>query len=152
MKMSKNKLNFDGSINSFQITGEPGHGYSVPFKISDDFDKEIEPNILDAVLILNNKGYSTITSCQGHSRYNYYFNNAIRYNNGPQITVKLLNNINLPNTFFVTVKENTTIEDNDYFYLSIHIKPWIEKFFTNKFLCRILTKYCEDLPSVYSID
>lgn len=149
--MPKNKLNFDGSINSFQVTGKPGHGYSVPFN-SNDFDKEIEPNILDAVLILNNKGYSTVTSCQGHSVYNYYFNNAIRYNDGPQVTVKLLNNTNLPNTFFVIVKENKTIEDNNYFYLSIRIKPWIGKFFTNKFLCSILTKYCEDLPSVYSVN
>jgi hypothetical protein len=149
--MAKNKLNFDGSINSFQITGKPGHGYSVPFN-SDDFDKEIEPNILDAVLILNNKGYRTVTSCQGHSKYDYYFNNAIRYNDGPQVTVSFLKNVYLPNTFFVMTTENKSINDDRYFHVSIRIKPWIGKFFTNKFLCSILTKYCEDLPSVYSIN
>lgn len=152
MKMPKNKLNSDGSVNSFQITGEVGHGYSVPFN-SNDFIDEIEVDILDAVLILNNKGYKTVTSCQGHSKFNYYFKNAIRYNDGPQVTIELPHSCSLPFSFFIQTKENETMDfEKSVQFISIRPRRWIRNFFTNKFLCSIITKYCERISDVYSID
>ena len=148
----KNKKNADGSVNAYQMSGKPGHGYTVEFN-APNFKDEIEENIFEAVLVLNSKGYKTVTSCHGHSRFAYYFCNAIRYNNGPQVTVEFPYSVKIPSTFFVKVAENKTISSNSKVYhLSIRIRPWLQFFFTNKVLCSIITKYCEDLPSVYSIN
>ena len=152
MKMAKNKKNKDGSINSYQITKELGHGYSVKFNTV-DFQDEIEEHIFDAVLTLNNKGYNTVTSCHGHSKFAYYFKNAIRYNDGPQVTVEIPYSFKFPYSMFIETKENQTIESTQTgYYVSIRPKSWIRFFFTNKVLCSIITKYCERIPSVYSID
>jgi hypothetical protein len=148
----KNKKNHDGSVNAYQTTGKPGHGYTVDFS-DPNFKYEIEEHIFDAVLVLNSKGYKTVTSCHGHSRFAYYFRKGIRYNNGPQVTIEFPYSMKLPNTFFIVTGENTTITSNNKVYhLSIKIRPVLEKLFTNKFLCSILTKYCERIPSVYSIN
>ena len=146
----QNKKNKDGSVNAFQQTGRPGYGVTVDFSDS-NFKNNIEDNIVDAVLILNNKGYKTITSCHGHSRYNYYFKNSIRYNNGPQITIELPYKINLPNSLSISTVENSTIKSNTKnYYISIRVKPWFEYFFTNKFLCKMIEEYCNKLPSADS--
>jgi len=143
----KNKRNNDGSVNAFQDTGTPGYGVTVEFSDS-NFTNNIEDNILDAVLILNNKGYKTVTSCQGHSRYNYYFKDAIRYNTGPQITVQLPYKVNLPSSLLISTTENLTIESNtESYFISIRVKPCFEYFFTNKKLCSIIEEYCKRLPN-----
>ena len=148
----KNKKNYDGSVNAYQVTGNPVYGYTVEFN-NPEFKSEIEEHIFEAVLLLNSKGYKTVTSCHGHSLYDYYFHNAIKYNNGPQVTIEFPHSIKMSNTFFITVDENRAIVSNNKIsHLSIRIRPILERFFTNKLLCRIITKYCEDLPSVYSIN
>lgn len=144
----QNKKNKDGSVNAFQQTGQPGYGVTVDFSDS-NFTNNIEANILDAVLILNNKGYKTVTSCQGHSRYNYYFEDAIRYNTGPQITIQLPYKVNLPSSLLISTTENLTIESNtESYFISIRVKPCFEYFFTNKKLCSIIEAYCKKLPNL----
>lgn len=150
--MPQNKKNHDGSVNSYQETGNPGSGYTVSFGNS-NFKDEIEENIFEAVILLNSKGYETVTSCHGHSRFAYYFCNAITWNLGPVVTIKHTENINFPSTFFVTTSVNGTIPLTEtHRYTEVHIRSWLEVFFTNKFLCSILTRYCERLPSVYDIN
>lgn len=144
----QNKKNKDGSVNAFQQTGRPGYGVTVDFSDS-NFKNNIEDNILNAVLILNNKGYKTVTSCHGHSRYNYYFKDAIRYNTGPQITIQLPYKVNLPSSLLISTIENLTIESNtESYFISIRVKSCFEYFFTNKKLCSIIEAYCKKLPNV----
>ena len=144
----QNKKNKDGSVNAFQQTGRPGYGVTVDFSDS-NFKNNIEDNILNAVLILNNKGYKTVTSCHGHSRYNYYFKDAIRYNTGPQITIQLPYKVNLPISLLISTTENLTIESNtESYFISIRVKSCFEYFFTNKKLCSIIEAYCKKLPNV----
>ena len=146
----KNKRNNDSSVNAFRDTGNPGYGVTVEFSDS-NFTDNIEDNILDAVLVLNNKGYKTVTSCHGHSRYSYYFKKSIRYNNGPQITIALPYKINLLNSLLISTTENSTINlDTNSYYISIRVKPWIEKLFTNKVLCNMIEEYCKKMPSFES--
>jgi len=148
----KNRKNKDGSVNSYAITSELGHGYTVSFG-DPDFEKEIEENIFDAVFILNSKGYKTVTSCHGHSWFDYYFKNALRYNDGPQITIELPYEARLPFSVFLKFKQNQTIDCKQKVYnISIRPRRWLSFFFTNKVLCSIITRYCKDMPSVYSIN
>lgn len=150
--MPQNRKNYDGSVNSYYKTKQKGAGYSVDF-YSKDFKDEIEENIFEAVLFLNSKGYTTVTSCHGHSRLAHYFCNTIRYTMGPQVTLKLPYNVKIPSTLFVQLIPNDTMENDEiYYYTKICIRPWLEIFFTNKFLCSIITRYCERLPIVYDIN
>ncbi len=146
-----NKQNIDGSVNSYQETKILGHGYHIPFDAK-NFDTQIEKNIYNAVLLLNLRGYKTITSCQGHSRFDKIFNNGLRVNAGPQITVEVLNSEVEKfqkhfKTFFITTDINLTIEmkTNDSTYISIFPKSFIRNFLTNKFFCNKITELCETL-------
>jgi len=150
--MKKNSINSDGSVNSFQETGKLGHGYYVSF-LSADFDKQIEPNIFLPVLLLNAKGITTYSSCQGHSHFDKVFNRALRTNSGPQITVRVsLDQAPILseyfNSTFITTELNTTIDNDslDYVYISIRIRWPYNRLFTNKFLCRQILAHCEALP------
>jgi hypothetical protein len=148
--MNYNKKNLDGSVNSFYITKEPGHGFFVPVS-SKLFCEQIEEDILPSVLHLTSVGFKTITSCHGHSLYNYLFKNAIRFNFGPQVTVEVnqfdgIRLLSLRN-FFVKTIENKTIEfDNvNKMYISFRIRFFLNFFFTNKFLCNQLYKAIQNV-------
>jgi hypothetical protein len=142
-----NKKNVDGSVSSYYITNDPGQGCYVPFN-NRDFIEQIEENILPAVMHLNSNGYKTITSCQGHSLFDYIFKNAIRFNYGPQITIEVDKSqvkklVSTFSNFLIKVSINKTITINpitDSVYISI--KPWfvVSFFFTNKFLCNEIYK------------
>lgn len=73
-KIKLNKKNLDGSINSYQDTGSMCFGYSVPID-HPKFRDQIEDGIWPAVEAFIEKGYRTVTSCEGHDF------------NGPQVTV-----------------------------------------------------------------
>tara|TARA_B110000285_G_C14943912_1_gene523388 strand:+ start:92 stop:580 length:489 start_codon:yes stop_codon:yes gene_type:complete len=143
----KNRKNKDGSVNAYQDTGKLGQGVTVEF--SDlNFKNNIEDNILDAVLELNSKGYKTITSCHGHSRFDYYINKSLRYNDGPQVTIELPYKINLPNSLLISTEENSTMQfDTKNYYISIRVNSWLKYFFTNKKLCSKIQEYCKKMPN-----
>ena len=84
--LSRNKRNPDGSVNGYYVNKEKGFGFYVPFD-DPEFASQIEVGILKPVVILNQCGYRTLTSCEGHPRHLYEHGLAIRYNEGPQITV-----------------------------------------------------------------
>lgn len=139
--MLYNKKNKDGSVNSFQDTGTPGSGYTVPFSDSKFLD-QIEENILPAVLNLNTKGYPTITSCHGHSILNYIFNQGIDINAGPSITIRVHKTLvpyletHFKNFFIKTVVNDSMEEFDEVINLRIVSRFFISLFFTNRFLCR----------------
>lgn len=144
--MNLNKKNKDGSVNSFQLTENPGHGFYVPLHYT-RFTEQIEEHILPAVLHLNSVGYKTVTSCQGHSLFDYLFKKAIRFNFGPQITIEVEKEVSKQlfttvENFFVKVVENNTIEfdKSDKMFVSFKIKFLLNFFFTNKFLCKQIYK------------
>jgi hypothetical protein len=143
----KNRKNKDGSVNAYQDTGKLGQGVTVEF--SDlNFKNNIEDNILDAVLELNSKGYKTVTSCHGHSKFDYYINKSLRYNDGPQVTIELPHKVNLPNSLLISTEENSTIQsDTKNYYISIRVNSWLRYFFTNKKLCNIIIEYCKEMPN-----
>ena len=109
-----NKKNKDGSVNSFQETQKPGHGYSIPIS-HPEFKSQIEALIWPHVILLISKGYVTITSCEGHSFLDYYLRGAIRKNSGPQITLKLKSErevkqvVDKLNTFIISCAQNSTM-------------------------------------------
>ena len=150
--MKKNNLNNDGSVNSYHETRMSGHGYHILFSDT-EFASQIEHNIFLPVFILNQKGITTHTSCQGHSKFSKIFKSAIRSNHGPQVTVCVLRNqvpkiVNHFSSVFVTTQLNSTIENTNSAvdYISIQTRFPQNKFFTNKFLCNQILKLCETLP------
>lgn len=152
MMTDLNEKNIDGSVSSYAKTKQPGHGYYVPFS-NPNFQEQVEENILPAVMLLNSKGYKTVTSCHGHSFFDYFFNNGIRVNGGPQITVELLESevqqfINSVNSLLISTRINNSIEiGNQIGTVNISIKPrsLISKCFTNKFLCKQIYKAIENV-------
>jgi hypothetical protein len=153
--MKLNRLNEDRSVSSFSETHEPGHGYTVPFGIK-NFRSQIEEDIYPAVELLNVLGYPTVTSCHGHSFYNYLFNNAIRFNLlGPGITVKIdSDKTNYFRTHMLTWLITTEVKNyeeygdhisSSFSYIRIKIRPIISLFFTNKYLCQQILKTCNKL-------
>lgn len=143
-----NKKNKDESINSFQDTGIPGAGYSVPFS-NPNFLDQIEQYILPAVLTLNLKGYPTVTSCHGHGVFNYIFNHGVSINTGPSITVRIdkdsANKLKKHfNTFFIKSVINDSMEKQDSLInLKISSRFIISNFFSNRFLCNKIIELSE---------
>ncbi len=139
--MLYNKRNLDGSVNSYQETGIPGTGYTVPFSDSNFLD-QIEENIKAAVFELNVKGYPTITSCHGHGVINYIFNDGVDINLGPSITIKISKSLapvlkNHFNSFFIKTVINDSMEEfEDTVNLRIITRTLVSPFVTNKFLCK----------------
>ena len=113
-----NKKNKDGSVNSYQEKGKLGHGYTVS-KCHPKFRDQIEDKIWPGVKALNKKNYLTITSCEGHSYFSYLFNNGIRINSGPQISIVLESYqekeqaIKKINSYFVKCFENKAMKNSN---------------------------------------
>lgn len=146
-----NRQNIDGSINSYQQTKDPSHGYYVPF--SDyNFLKQIESLILGSVILLNSKGIKTITSCHGHSFFKYCFRKGIKFNFGPQITVEVnpIDSYKIKkhfNTIFLTTMKNNTIESrkDNMHYISIRPRALLSSLMPNSVLCQIIESRCKEL-------
>jgi hypothetical protein len=145
-----NKRNEDGSVNSYKDTKILGHGYYVPFG-DINFSNEIERNIYNSVLILNYKGYKTVTSCHGHSIFSYIFKKGLYFNSGPRVTVSFDRSVKLKNTLLIKTHINDSIDDGSC-NISIRVRYIFERMFTNKFLCAIIERYCEKLPYAYDIN
>jgi len=64
MKNVLNQKNENGSINLLKVTGSETSYTISPFH--PDFRSQIEDGIWEVVCELNNKGYYTVDSCQGH--------------------------------------------------------------------------------------
>ena len=145
--MKLNQKNFDGSVSSYFETNQPGAGYSVPFSHT-EFLSQIEENILEAVLILNSKGYTTITSCHGHSLFQFVFKKAIRFNSGPQITIKLEQidraTIKKFSNWLISSSINDSISNYGN-YLSIRVRKPLNVVLSNKLSCRIIENFCRKL-------
>lgn len=147
--MKLNKVNIDGSVNAHNETDQPSFGYHVPFNLL-SFENQIEKNIFPAVFLLNSKGIKTYTSCQGHSLYAYLFNNGLRVNAGPQITIEvprqhLTKFKKLFTSILITTQINTTIEtlDSNILYLSIRPRLIFAFLLSNEFFCRKLFELCD---------
>lgn len=111
-----NRKNIDGSINSFYVKKQLGHGYSIPIS-HPKFRSQIEDKIWPGVEALVNRGYFTVTSCEGHSLFSYYFKKGLRVNSGPQISIKLNNQeetnktIMAINSFSIKCARNNTMRN-----------------------------------------
>ena len=146
--MTLNKKNWDGSVNSYQDTGLPGHGYFVPFNDL-NFEEQVEEHIFPVVLYLTAQGYVTVTSCQGHSLYSYLLGKSIRWNSGPQVTV-IVEPVCVPefkkkfSNHIFTVDENIVevFGHGDKIGLSIRPRLWANFIFTNKSLCIKMLLLC----------
>lgn len=141
--MKLNQKNFDGSVSSYCDTKKPGTGYYVPFNHS-DFKNQIEPNILESVLLLNSKGYHTVTSCQGHSIFDFVFRKGLRFNLGPHITIKLENKNKKLSSFMISSSINYTMP-TDSNYIKIKVRTPFSMILPNTWLCKIIEKFCRNL-------
>jgi hypothetical protein len=137
-----NQMNEDGSVNSFQETKKLGHGYSI--KITHPkFKTQIEPGIWPHIVLLISKGYVTVTSCQGHGLINLLFNNGIRRNRGPQITVSIEDNIKFRkelNSWMISCKANPTMKEVNYISIQCRysfLPNNIQRFFIYKALLKL---------------
>lgn len=145
MEQKLNKINKDGSVNAFYETNNTAYGYHVPFN-SQNFQDQIEADILPSVTLLNSYGLKTITSCQGHSWFKYIFSNGLRANSGPQVTIAVALEhsaeiSSLFSNFFVKVVQNTSIPSEGN-CMSIRPRIYVRHFFTNKFLCDKIFNVC----------
>jgi hypothetical protein len=72
-----------------RIKGIPvGYSNDIQYcKICGNESIELDDNIADLIMILNNKGYKTIHSCEGH----FYSNGENSYLNGGYLTIEDLN-------------------------------------------------------------
>ena len=142
--MKLNKLNHDGSVNSYYETNIPGHGYTVPFNI-ENFKDQIEDKIYPSVELLNFLGYETVTSCHGHSFYHYLFKKGIIYSMvGPNITIKIKDSLvcefkkNFSSVLFKTVNkaEEEHEKSPENIYVKIQTRFPLVLFLSNDFICK----------------
>jgi hypothetical protein len=112
-----------------------------------EFLKQLDPNITDAVIMLNSKGYVSVGSCQGHSIVEYLFTNRQNFVfTGPYIQIKPNNTqIDYLLKTFNTLLTVAKIEDDTI---------WIESrflfrlFLTNRYLSNKITEICKKIEII----
>jgi hypothetical protein len=139
--MKMHKLDIDRSVTAYR--GLTGVKFSHP-----DFIKQLDPNILNAVMILNSKGFVTVASCQGHGIIEYMFTDRKNFVfTGPHIVIQS-NNIDQYEYIiksFNTLLIKTIKEDNK----TIWIQPrFIKYFLPNNYLCDKITEICNNLKII----
>lgn len=151
MQLLYNKKNPDGSVNGYWNTKVNDFGYFIPFT-DPEFSTQVEEDIVEAVTILNLKGYHTRTSCCGHGLFKHLIGKNQSYNSGPQITLRVkeenLETLkSLFSTFFIRTIINRTIPcEPGSIYISVRCRALINRFFTNKFLCSKIEQLCKEVP------
>lgn len=113
-----------------------------------DFITQIDINILDAVIILNSKGFPTVGSCQGHGFLEYLFTDRKNFVfTGPYIVIRPNNNDQHEYIIksFNTLLTKTIIEYDKTIWIEFRS---IKYFLSNRYLCNILTKLCNELKII----
>ena len=110
-----------------------------------DFINQLDPNILDAVMILNSKGYVTVGSCQGHGIIEYLFTDRKNFVfTGPFVVIQPHDNEQYQYIIrsFNTLLIKPIIERNNQLW----IQPRLIKYFLpNKYLCSKIIEICNNL-------
>jgi hypothetical protein len=129
------------SINSYRgLTG-------VTFN-NTDFLKQLDPNIADAVMILNSKGYVSVGSCHGHSIIEYLFTDRQNFVlTGPYIQIQANSTqIDYLLKTFDTLLTVAKIEDNTTIW--IEARFLFRLFLTNKYLSNKITEICKKIEII----
>jgi hypothetical protein len=113
-----------------------------------DFLKQLDPNIAEAVMILNSKGYISSGSCQGHSIIEYLFTDRKNFVlTGPFIIIKPNNDqIDYLLKTFNTLLTVAKVENNKKIWLETRFL--FRLFLTNKYLSNKITEICKKLEII----
>jgi len=139
--MKMHRLDIDRSVNAYRGLTDVRINHP-------DFINQLDPNILDAVMILNSKGYITIASCQGHGIIEYLFTDRKNFVfTGPFVVIRPHDSeqyqyiINSFNTLLI----KPIIDHNNQLW----IQPRLIKYFLpNKYLCSKITEICNNLRNI----